>query len=64
MMRNALAAVPDDALRHVALVSGLKHYLGSFEDFAKRPIDTPLVNLSAALGSRRFVAKTSGTSPS
>ncbi len=43
MMRNALAAVPGDALRHVALVTGLKHYLGSFEDFATRPIDTPLV---------------------
>ena len=43
MMRNALAAVPGDALRHVALVTGLKHYLGSFDDFAKRPVDTPLL---------------------
>ncbi|MEZ5666597.1 MAG: SDR family oxidoreductase [Alphaproteobacteria bacterium] len=43
MIRNALAAIPGDDLRHVALVTGLKHYLGSFEDFAKRPIDTPLV---------------------
>ena len=43
MIRNALDAVPGDQLRHVALVTGLKHYLGSFEDFATRPIDTPLV---------------------
>ncbi len=43
MIRNALAAVPGDALRHVALVTGLKHYRGSCEYFAKRPIDTPLV---------------------
>ncbi len=42
MVGNALAA-PGDALRHVALVTGLKHYLGSFEAFAKEPIDTPLV---------------------
>src|SRR4030095_17113844 len=28
-------------LRHGALVTGLKHYLGSFDNFAKHELDTP-----------------------
>lgn len=40
MVRNLLAAVdPDAGLRHVALVTGLKHYLGPFEAYARtRPV--------------------------
>ncbi|MGF1623615.1 MAG: SDR family oxidoreductase [Alphaproteobacteria bacterium] len=54
MIRNALAAIPGDALQHVALVTGLKHYLGSFEDFAKRPIETPLVETLPRLPGANF----------
>ncbi len=42
MIRSALegtAAVA--ALRHAALVTGLKHYLGSFENYAAQQLDTP-----------------------
>ena len=34
-VRNLLAALePDGGVRHVALMTGLKHYLGPFEDYA------------------------------
>lgn len=34
MLRNVLAAVEDSrSVRHVALMTGLKHYLGSFDDY-------------------------------
>jgi nucleoside-diphosphate-sugar epimerase len=43
LVRNLLAAVdPSESLRHVALVTGLKHYLGPFEYYAKAKPDTPL----------------------
>ena len=40
MVRNLLAALdPAEGLRHVALVTGLKHYLGPFEAYANtRPV--------------------------
>jgi nucleoside-diphosphate-sugar epimerase len=40
MVRNLLAALEGaEGLRHVALVTGLKHYLGPFESYAKsRPV--------------------------
>jgi nucleoside-diphosphate-sugar epimerase len=42
MLRNVLDAVTaDGALQHVALVTGLKHYLGPFEAYAKTEIETP-----------------------
>jgi nucleoside-diphosphate-sugar epimerase len=41
MLRNVLDALGDDALRHVALVTGTKHYLGPFEAFGKRGAETP-----------------------
>jgi nucleoside-diphosphate-sugar epimerase len=42
MLRNVLDAVTaDGALAHVALVTGLKHYLGPFEAYAKTAIQTP-----------------------
>jgi len=42
MFRNALqAAVAAGGLQHAALVTGLKHYLGSFENYAAVELDTP-----------------------
>jgi nucleoside-diphosphate-sugar epimerase len=42
MLRNLLAAVEDrPSLLHVALTTGLKHYLGPFEAYAKIKPDTP-----------------------
>ncbi|MFO1069128.1 MAG: SDR family oxidoreductase [Geminicoccaceae bacterium] len=42
MVRNALAALEGSRdLGHVALVTGLKHYLGPFEHFAKNKPVTP-----------------------
>ena len=42
MLRNVLQAVERaPRLRHVALVTGLKHYLGPFESYGKVKPDTP-----------------------
>ena len=42
MLSNLLAALdPAPGLRHVALVTGLKHYLGPFEAYAKAKPETP-----------------------
>jgi nucleoside-diphosphate-sugar epimerase len=42
MLCNLLAAIEDrDSVRHVALTTGLKHYLGPFEAYAKIKPDTP-----------------------
>jgi nucleoside-diphosphate-sugar epimerase len=42
MLQNLLdATVGEKSVRHVALVTGLKHYLGPFEAYAKVQPDTP-----------------------
>jgi nucleoside-diphosphate-sugar epimerase len=42
MLRNLLDATASErSVRHVALVTGLKHYLGPFEAYAKVQPDTP-----------------------
>jgi nucleoside-diphosphate-sugar epimerase len=42
MLQNLLDATSDErSVRHVALVTGLKHYLGPFEAYAKVQPDTP-----------------------
>jgi nucleoside-diphosphate-sugar epimerase len=42
MLRNLLDAVAaEESVRHVSLVTGLKHYLGPFEAYAKAQPDTP-----------------------
>jgi len=42
MLRNVLDAIAGaPKLRHVALVTGLKHYLGPFESYGKAKPDTP-----------------------
>jgi nucleoside-diphosphate-sugar epimerase len=43
LVRNVLAALDSaKSLRHAALVTGLKHYLGPFENYAKAKVETPL----------------------
>lgn len=42
MFRNAVAAAAAlGGVKHVALVTGLKHYMGSFENYAQTELDTP-----------------------
>ena len=42
MFRSAIeASVASAEIRHIALVTGLKHYLGSFDNYAARELDTP-----------------------
>ena len=42
MLRNLLEALEQGSqLRHVALVTGLKHYMGPFEAYALDKPDTP-----------------------
>jgi len=42
MLRNTLDALGrTSSLQHAVLVTGLKHYLGPFEAYAKAPADTP-----------------------
>ena len=42
MVRNLLAALEDAPLEHVALMTGLKHYMGPFEAYGAGPMpDTP-----------------------
>ncbi len=40
MLRNLLEALPGP-VEHVALTTGLKHYLGPFESYGKVKPDTP-----------------------
>jgi nucleoside-diphosphate-sugar epimerase len=54
MLRNVLAAVPADELRHVALVTGLKHYLGPFEAYARTPMETPFRETQPRLDVENF----------
>ena len=48
---DGLEAAP---IRHVALVTGLKHYLGSFEDYAKVKPYTPFMEASPRLPGPNF----------
>lgn len=41
MVENLMAAIAGKGVRHVALVTGLKHYLGPFEAYAKTKPVTP-----------------------
>lgn len=55
MLRNTLQALGDTAnLSHVALVTGLKHYLGPFEAYAASPADTPFRESQARLPYQNF----------
>jgi nucleoside-diphosphate-sugar epimerase len=55
MLRNLLAATAvEKSVRHVALVTGLKHYLGPFEAYAKAQPDTPFSEDQARLPYENF----------
>jgi len=55
MLRNLLDATsPEKSVRHVALVTGLKHYLGPFEAYAQVQPDTPFSEEQARLPYENF----------
>ena len=55
MLENLLDAVSvEGSVRHVALVTGLKHYLGPFEAYAKVQPDTPFSEEQARLPYENF----------
>lgn len=54
MIRNLFDAIEDAPLRHAALVTGLKHYLGSFDDYAKVTPYTPFLESSPRLPGPNF----------
>jgi nucleoside-diphosphate-sugar epimerase len=55
MLQNLLDGVAgEETVRHVALVTGLKHYLGPFEAYAKVQPDTPFSEDQARLPYENF----------
>jgi nucleoside-diphosphate-sugar epimerase len=55
MLRNTLdAAGPVGTLQHVALVTGLKHYLGPFEAYAQNPAKPPFRESQGRLEYKNF----------
>src|SRR3984957_66471 len=54
MIRNLFEGLADAPLRHAALVTGLKHYLGSFDDYAKGKPYTPFLESSPRLPGLNF----------
>jgi nucleoside-diphosphate-sugar epimerase len=55
MLQNLLDAVaPEGTVQHVVLVTGLKHYLGPFEAYAKVQPDTPFSEDQARLPYENF----------
>ena len=54
MIRNLFDGVANAPIRHVALVTGLKHYLGSFDDYAKSKPYTPFLESSGRLPGLNF----------
>ena len=54
MMRNLFAGLTPAPLQHVALVTGLKHYLGSFDDYAASTPYTPFLENQPRLTGLNF----------
>jgi nucleoside-diphosphate-sugar epimerase len=54
MIRNFFEGIADAPLKHAALVTGLKHYLGSFDDYAKVKPHTPFLESSPRLPGLNF----------
>ena len=54
MIRNLFEGIGHAPLRHAALVTGLKHYLGSFDDYAKTKPYTPFLESSPRLPGPNF----------
>ncbi len=54
MLRTLFEGIDAAPLQHVVLVTGLKHYLGSFEDYANVKPYTPFLESSARLPGPNF----------
>lgn len=54
MIRNLFEGIADAPVKHAALVTGLKHYLGSFDDYAKFTPYTPFLESSPRLPGPNF----------
>jgi nucleoside-diphosphate-sugar epimerase len=54
MIRNLFEGIADARIKHAALVTGLKHYLGSFDDYAKVTPYTPFLESSPRLPGPNF----------
>ncbi|TGN68774.1 SDR family oxidoreductase [Paracoccus liaowanqingii] len=54
MIRNLFNGIADAPVKHAALVTGLKHYLGSFDDYAKVTPYTPFLENSPRLPGPNF----------
>jgi nucleoside-diphosphate-sugar epimerase len=54
MVRNLFEGIADAPVKHAALVTGLKHYLGSFDDYAKVKPYTPFLESSPRLPGLNF----------
>ena len=54
MVRNLLAAMDGKKIKHAALVTGLKHYMGPFEAYAKTKMVTPFREEQARLPYQNF----------
>jgi nucleoside-diphosphate-sugar epimerase len=54
MIRNFFAGIAKAPIRHAALVTGLKHYLGSFDDYGKARPYTPFLESSPRLPGANF----------
>ena len=55
MLQNLLDAIaPERSVQHVSLVTGLKHYLGPFEAYAKVEPDTPFSETQPRLPYENF----------
>ncbi|WP_157017243.1 SDR family oxidoreductase [Mesorhizobium xinjiangense] len=54
MIRNLFDGIADAPVKHAALVTGLKHYLGSFDDYAKVTPYTPFLESGPRLPGPNF----------
>lgn len=54
MIRNLFYGLAQAPIKHAALVTGLKHYLGSFDDYAKVKPYTPFLESSPRLPGLNF----------
>lgn len=54
MVRNLFDGIADAPIQHAALVTGLKHYLGSFDDYAQVTPYTPFLESSPRLPGPNF----------
>lgn len=54
MLENLFAGLPEAPIRHVALVTGLKHYLGPFEAYASGKPYTPFLETQPRLPGENF----------